>query len=96
MELFRIATVLVIHGGCQSSIAPFMGRPGLYIEGSVSPPVSDVDIKSGYYLKQPYSFSCQKLGQISAHEYAFSPAAQAIELGSGESRDILFQATRVA
>ncbi|XP_031403144.1 nodal modulator 1 isoform X2 [Punica granatum] len=193
----RQQQVLVKHGGCQSSVAPFTGRPGLYIEGSVSPPISGVDIKviaagdsenaplrkgdlaldtttredgsfvvgplydditykvkaskSGYHLKQvgPYSFSCQKLGQISVHvhskddasepipsvllslsgddgyrnnsvssaggtflfdnlfpgsfylrpllkEYAFSPAAQAIELGSGESREIVFQATRVA
>ncbi|XP_022863174.1 nodal modulator 1-like [Olea europaea var. sylvestris] len=29
-------------------------------------------------------------------EYAFSPPAQAIELGSGESREIVFHATRVA
>ncbi|KAF2325064.1 hypothetical protein GH714_022546 [Hevea brasiliensis] len=105
----------------------------------------------GYHLKRvgPYSFSCQKLGQISVHiysegdasepiplvllslsgddgyrnnsisgaggtflfdnlfpgifylrplfkEYAFSPPAQAIELGSGDSREVAFQATRVA
>ncbi|XP_027924979.1 nodal modulator 1 [Vigna unguiculata] len=29
-------------------------------------------------------------------EYAFSPPAQAIELGAGESREVIFQATRVA
>ncbi|OMO64027.1 hypothetical protein CCACVL1_22112, partial [Corchorus capsularis] len=29
-------------------------------------------------------------------EYAFSPSAQAIELGSGESREVVFEATRVA
>ncbi|XP_057966723.1 uncharacterized protein LOC131156786 isoform X2 [Malania oleifera] len=29
-------------------------------------------------------------------EYAFSPPAQAIELGSGESKEVIFQATRVA
>ncbi|KAF4370085.1 uncharacterized protein LOC115708837 [Cannabis sativa] len=29
-------------------------------------------------------------------EYAFSPPAQAIELGSGESKEVVFQATRVA
>lgn len=29
-------------------------------------------------------------------EYAFSPPAQAIELGSGESEEVVFQATRVA
>ncbi|TYH06259.1 hypothetical protein ES288_A08G142500v1 [Gossypium darwinii] len=29
-------------------------------------------------------------------EYAFSPSAQAIELGSGESREVVFHATRVA
>ncbi|KAK4778645.1 hypothetical protein SAY86_006173 [Trapa natans] len=189
--------VLVKDGGCQSMISPFTGRIGLYIEGSVLPPLSDIDIrviasgesknallregdvafetatkgdgsfiagplydditykveasKPGYYLKQlgPHSFSCQKLGQISVRvyskddarepipsvllslsgdvgyrnnsvstadgtflfdnlfpgsfylrpllkEYAFSPAAQAVELGSGESREIVFQATRVA
>ncbi|KAK8650653.1 hypothetical protein V6N13_140281 [Hibiscus sabdariffa] len=107
--------------------------------------------KPGFHLKQvgPYSFSCQKLGQISVKifskddatepilsvllslsgddgyrnnslsgtggifvfenlfpgsfylrpllkEYAFSPSAQAIELGSGESREVVFHATRVA
>ncbi|XP_030454773.2 uncharacterized protein LOC115676056 [Syzygium oleosum] len=189
--------ILVTNDGCQSSIAPFSGRLGLYIEGSVSPPISGVDVKviaagdsenaplrkgeaalrtttgsdgsfvggplydditynievskPGYHLKRvgPYSFSCQKLGQIFVHvhskddakepipsvllslsgddgyrnnsvsgaggtflfdnlfpgsfylrpllkEYAFSPAVQAIELGSGESSEIVFQATRVA
>ncbi|CAI9288723.1 unnamed protein product [Lactuca saligna] len=107
--------------------------------------------KPGYHVKEigPYSFSCQKLGQISVHihskedanelfpsvllslsgedgyrnnsisaaggtfvfdnlfpgsfylrpllkEYAFSPSAEAVELGSGESREVVFQATRVA
>ncbi|KAJ8440866.1 hypothetical protein Cgig2_000754 [Carnegiea gigantea] len=31
-----------------------------------------------------------------AREYAFSPRAQAIELGSGESKEVVFEATRVA
>lgn len=31
--------------GCQASIPPFSGRLGLYIEGSVSPPLSDVYIR---------------------------------------------------
>ncbi|KAK3034632.1 hypothetical protein RJ639_033587, partial [Escallonia herrerae] len=189
--------VMVSGDGCQDSVPPFVGRLGLYIEGSVSPPLSDVHIrviamgdspnaaikkgdlavetttttdgsfvggplydditysieasKPGYYVKAvgPHSFSCQKLGQISVHiyskedakvlfpavllslsgddgyrnnsvagaggnflfdnlfpgsfylrpllkEYAFSPPAQAIELGSGESREVIFQATRVA
>lgn len=189
--------VSVAQDGCQPSIPPFSGRMGLYIEGSVSPPLSDVSIriiasedshgapirkselafetttgedglfvggplyddiayhieasKSGYHVKAvgPYSFSCQKLSQISVRihskddanepfpsvllslsgedgyrnnsvaaaggmflfdnlfpgsfylrpllkEYAFSPPAQAIELASGESRDAIFHATRVA
>lgn len=31
--------------GCQVPIAPFSGRLGLYIEGSVSPPLSHVHIR---------------------------------------------------
>ncbi|GMY17071.1 nodal modulator 3 [Fagus crenata] len=189
--------VLVKKEGCQAPVPAFSARLGLYIEGSVSPPLSGVHIrilaagdshiaalksgelvletttemdgsfiggplydditysveasKPGYHLKRvgPYSFSCQKLGQISVHiyseddakepipsvllslsgdegyrnntvsgaggtflfdnlfpgtfylrallkEYAFSPPAQTIELGSGESREVIFQATRVA
>ncbi|BFG23849.1 hypothetical protein CerSpe_101230 [Prunus speciosa] len=189
--------VIVTNDGCQASIPPFSGRLGLYIKGSVSPPLSDVHIKilaagdsliaqlkdgelvletttgkdgsfvggplydeitysveaskPGYHLKKvgPHSFSCQKLGQISVNiyskddakepipsvllslsgddgyrnnsvsgaggtflfsnlfpgtfylrpllkEFAFSPSALAIDLGSGESREAVFQATRVA
>ncbi|XWS31841.1 hypothetical protein CRYUN_Cryun23aG0110800 [Craigia yunnanensis] len=189
--------VLVTNDGCQASVPPFSGRLGLYLVGSVSPPISGVHIriiageegsialvkkgvvvletateadgsfvagplydditynikasKPGFHLKQvgPYSFFCQKLSQISVKiysqddatehipslllslsgddgyrnnsmsgtggifvfenlfpgsfylrpllkEYAFSPSAQAIELGSGESREVVFQATRVA
>lgn len=189
--------VVVTNDGCQAPIPQFSGWPGLYIKGSVSPPLSGVEIrvlaagdsqiaqlkkgelvletttgvdgsfvagplyddidynveasKSDYYLKNvgPYSFSGQKLSQISVRiyskdntkepipsvllslsgdngyrnnsvseaggvflfsnlfpgtfylrpllkEYAFSPPAQAIELGSGESREVVFQATRVA
>ncbi|XP_042053548.1 nodal modulator 1-like [Salvia splendens] len=189
--------VSVEQDGCQAPIASFSGRLGLYIEGSVSPPLSDVNIrvvaegdspvshlkrgdtalktttrtdglfgagplyddisysvdasKHGYHVKRvgQYSFSCQKLGQISVRlysredsnepfpsvllslsgedgyrnnsvsgvggafifdslfpgsfylrpllkEYAFSPAAQAIDLGSGESKEVVFHATRVA
>jgi hypothetical protein len=189
--------VSVTQDGCQPSVPSFSGRVGLYIEGSVSPPLSDVFIriiaagntqnapiktgdvaietatgadglymagplydditytidasKTGYHVKAigPYSFSCQKLGQISVRiyskedgeeifpsvllslsgddgyrnnsiadaggiftfgnlfpgsfylrpllkEYAFSPRAQAIELGSGETKEVVFQATRVA
>ncbi|KAF9622323.1 hypothetical protein IFM89_031126, partial [Coptis chinensis] len=53
--------------GCQEKILPFSGRSGLYIEGSVSPPISGVDIRVlGYHLKSigSSSFSCQKLSQI--------------------------------
>ncbi|KAI4319166.1 hypothetical protein MLD38_032798 [Melastoma candidum] len=189
--------ILVKSDGCQSEIAPFSGRVGLYIEGSVSPALAGVDIKilaagdsqyislrkgesaiqtitgkdgsfvggplyddiaytveaskPGYHIRRTgaYSFSCQKLGQIQVHinsmdktpepvgsvllslsgddgyrnnsisgasgtflfydlfpgsfylrpllkEYAFTPAAQAIELSSGEAREVVFQATRVA
>ncbi|XP_034210549.1 nodal modulator 1 isoform X2 [Prunus dulcis] len=189
--------VVVTNDGCQASIPPFSGRLGLYIKGSVSPPLSDVHIKilaagdsriaqlkdgelvletttgkdgsfvggplydeitysveaskPGYHLKKvgPHSFSCQKLGQIAVNiyskddakepipsvllslsgddgyrnnsvsgaggtflfnnlfpgtfylrpllkEFAFSPPALAIDLGSGESREAVFQATRVA
>lgn len=193
----RLHHVQVINDGCQDPIPSFSARPGLYIEGSVSPPLSGVYIriiaagdssnahlkrgelaleastgsdgffiggplyddisymteasKPGYHLKPigSNSFSCQKLGQISVHiyskedvnepfpsvllslssdngyrnnsvsgtggiflfdnlfpgsfylrpllkEYAFSPSAQPIELGSGESKEVVFQATRVA
>ncbi|XP_058187876.1 uncharacterized protein LOC131304587 isoform X3 [Rhododendron vialii] len=193
----RQHVVSVIQDGCQASVPIFSGRPGMYIKGSVSPPLSGVYVrviaagdsryvplkkgdvaletvtgtegfyiggplyddisysieasKPGYYVKPvgPHSFSCQKLGQISVHiyskedvkepfpsvllslsgedgyrnnsitaaggiflfdnlfpgsfylrpllkEYAFSPPAQAIDLGSGEAKEIIFQATRVA
>lgn len=182
--------------GCQAPIPTFTGKMGLYLEGSVSPPLSGVNIriiaagestnvplrkgdlaiatetrsdgsfsagplydditynieasKPGYHVKQlgPNSFSCQKLGQIVVNidggetgelfpsvllslsgeygyrnnsisgaggvfsfdnlfpasfylrpllkEYSFSPAAVAIELESGESKVVAFQATRVA
>ncbi|XP_061366169.1 uncharacterized protein LOC133309420 [Gastrolobium bilobum] len=189
--------VSVTDDNCQAYIPTFSCRLGIYIEGSVSLPLSGVHIrifaagdssitalksgelvletttgtdgsfvagplhddvgynveasKPGYHLKQvgPYSFSCQKLSQISVHvhhkddagepipsvllslsgdngyrnnsvsgargtflfdnlfpgmfylrpvlkEYAFSPPAQAIELGAGEFREVIFQATRVA
>ncbi|XP_010523920.1 PREDICTED: nodal modulator 3 [Tarenaya hassleriana] len=188
---------VVSNDGCQASVSPFTGRLGLYIQGSVSPPLSGVHIKvlaakdshisllkkgelavetstsadgsfvagplydditydaeaskPGYHIKRlgPYSFSCQKLGQISVRvyikddeenpipsvllslsgddgyrnnsvsgvggqfifdslfpgnfylrpllkEYAFSPSTLAIELGSGESREAVFEATRIA
>ncbi|PSS14739.1 Nodal modulator 1 like [Actinidia chinensis var. chinensis] len=193
----RQHVVTVTQDDCQASIPLFSGRPGIYIEGSVSPPLAGVHIrilaagdshfialkkgdlaletvtgtdgiyvggplyddisysieasKPGYYVKPvgPHSFTCQKLGQISVRiyskedakepfpsvllslsgedgyrnnsitgtggiflfdnlfpgsfylrpllkEYAFSPPAQAIDLGSGEAREIVFQATRVA
>ncbi|KAF9619698.1 hypothetical protein IFM89_008375 [Coptis chinensis] len=37
--------VSVTIDGCQEKILSFSGRPGLYIEGSVSPPISSVDIR---------------------------------------------------
>uniref|UniRef100_A0A1J3G3W9 Nodal modulator 1 n=1 Tax=Noccaea caerulescens TaxID=107243 RepID=A0A1J3G3W9_NOCCA len=188
---------VVSNGGCQASVSPFTGRLGLYIKGSVSPPLPGVNIKvsaakdslisslkkgevavetstsadglfvagplyddipydteaskPGYHIKRlgPYSFSCQKLGQISVRvfskdnaetsvpplllslsgdhgyrnnsisgaggifvfdslfpgnfylrpllkEYSFKPSTLAIELGSGESSEAVFEATRVA
>ncbi|CAN4101896.1 unnamed protein product [Withania somnifera] len=126
---------------------------GLYVAGPLYDDISySVEAsKPGYHVKQagPYSFSCQKLGQISVRiysreaasepfpsvllslsgedgyrnntvsgaggifvfgdlfpgsfylrpllkEYAFSPPAEAIELGSGESKEVVFHATRVA
>lgn len=33
------------NDGCQASIPPFSARLGLYIEGSVSPPLSGVQIR---------------------------------------------------
>ncbi|KAF8074467.1 hypothetical protein N665_1101s0028 [Sinapis alba] len=188
---------VVSNDGCQDAVSPFTGRLGLYIQGSVSPPLPGVNIKisaakdslisslkkgqvavetstspdgsfvagplyddipydtdaskSGYHIKRlgPYSFSCQKLGQISVRvsskdnaetsvpplllslsgdhgyrnnsisgagglfvfdslfpgnfylrpllkEYSFKPSTLAIELGSGESSEAIFEATRVA
>uniref|UniRef100_A0A1J3E6G6 Nodal modulator 1 n=1 Tax=Noccaea caerulescens TaxID=107243 RepID=A0A1J3E6G6_NOCCA len=188
---------VVSNDGCQASVSPFTGRLGLYIKGSVSPPLPGVNIKvsaakdslisslkkgevavetstsadgsfvagplyddipydteaskPGYHIKRlgPYSFSCQKLGQISVRvfskdnaetsvpplllslsgdhgyrnnsissaggifvfdslfpgnfylrpllkEYSFIPSTLAIELGSGESSEAVFEATRVA
>ncbi|KAL3531546.1 hypothetical protein ACH5RR_010868 [Cinchona calisaya] len=193
----REQEVSVLEEGCQPEIPLFSGRFGMYIEGSVSPPLSGVHIrviaggdsltaalkqgdlvlecsteadglfvagplyddisysiqasKPGYHVKPVglHSFSCQKLGQISVRiysnndakelfpsallslsgedgyrnnsatgiggtfvfdnlfpgsfylrpllkEYAFSPSAQAIELGSGESREVIFHASRIA
>uniref|UniRef100_A0A1D1Y1N7 Nodal modulator 1 n=1 Tax=Anthurium amnicola TaxID=1678845 RepID=A0A1D1Y1N7_9ARAE len=189
--------VSVLGVGCQATILPIVGRSGLYIEGSMSPALSGVDIKiiaaadsrnapllkgesalktktgadgsfvagplyddttyvieaskPGYHLKPvgPNIFSCQKLSQILVNiydreeteelfpsvllslsgedgyrnnsitgsggqfvfnnlfpgsfylrpllkEYSFSPPALAVELGSGESKDAIFYATRVA
>ncbi|VVB06611.1 unnamed protein product [Arabis nemorensis] len=188
---------VVSNDGCQASVSPFTGRLGLYIQGSVSPPLPGVNIKvsaakdslisslkkgevaaetstspdgsfvagplyddipyyteaskPGYHIKRlgPHSFSCQKLGQISVRvyskdnadtsitplllslsgdhgyrnnsisgagglfvfdslfpgnfylrpllkEYSFKPSTLAIELGSGESSEAVFEATRVA
>lgn len=189
--------VSVTIDGCQPTIPEITGRMGLYLEGSVSPPLSGVNIKIiaagessntplqkgdlalvtetrpdgsfvagplyddttynieasklGYHVRQlgPNSFTCQKLSQITVNiydggedgkllpsvllslsgedgyrnnsisgaggafsfdnlfpgsfylrpllkEYSFSPPALAIELESGESKLVVFQATRVA
>ncbi|KAG0480871.1 hypothetical protein HPP92_011729 [Vanilla planifolia] len=189
--------VSVRTDGCQAAVPVIVGRPGLYVEGSVSPPLFGVNIKiiaagdsinsplrtgdlaqvtetgvdglfsagplyddifykveasmPGYHVKQVghNSFTCQKLGLISVSihdgggavglypsvllslsgedgyrnnsvsaaggtfifdnlfpgsyylrpllkEYSFSPAALAIDLESGESKDVLFHAKRVA
>lgn len=45
---------------CQALIPPFLGRLGLYIEGSVSPPLSDVYIRitaAGDSLNAPIKIS---------------------------------------
>uniref|UniRef100_A0A0D9V022 Carbohydrate-binding-like fold protein n=1 Tax=Leersia perrieri TaxID=77586 RepID=A0A0D9V022_9ORYZ len=161
----------VAVNGCQDTVPSIIAKTGLYLEGSVSPAISDVDIKilaagrskyaplkerdvametktnpegsfyagplyddieytveaskAGYHLKQtgPYTFSCQKLGEISVRiygeqdaellpsvllslsgeegyrnnsEYKFTPSAVAIDLNSGESREVEFRAIRVA
>ncbi|XP_078443187.1 carbohydrate-binding-like fold [Wolffia australiana] len=189
--------VSVISDQCQPAIRPFIGRKGLYIEGSVSPALSGVYIriiamadsinapllkggtaletvtkedgsfvggplyddtayeveasKPGYHVKrlEGFTFSCQKLGKILVNmydreeaqdvfpsvllslsgedgyrnnsvtgiggrfvfdnlfpgsfylrpllkEYSFSPSAVSIDLESGESKSIVFFATRVA
>ncbi len=36
---------MVTNDGCQAPIPMFSGHPGLYIEGSVSPPLSGVYVK---------------------------------------------------
>lgn len=193
----RQRKVSVTVDGCQAAIPTIVGRMGLYLEGSVSPPLSGVDIKiladeasttnllckgdlalttktledgsfvagplyddstyiieaskPGYHVKKlgPNFFSCQKLGEIVVKidddgeakelfppvllslsgddgyrnnsisgsggafsfdnlfpgnfylrpllkEYSFSPPTVAIELGSGESKVVIFHATRVA
>ena len=40
-----IYQISVTHDGCQPPVPSFTGRLGLYIEGSVSPPISGVNIK---------------------------------------------------
>ncbi|PKA65074.1 hypothetical protein AXF42_Ash019086 [Apostasia shenzhenica] len=189
--------VSVKSDGCQSAIPSIVGQMGIYVEGSVSPPLAGVKIKiiaagdsmhsslrngdlalvsetgtdgyysagplyddisyrveaskPGFHVKEvaPNLFTCQKLGQIVVNiyssgeseglfpsvllslsgedgyrnnsisaaggnflfdnlfpgsfylrpllkEYSFSPAAVAIELESGDSKDIIFHAKRVA
>ncbi|KAK8947068.1 hypothetical protein KSP39_PZI007206 [Platanthera zijinensis] len=189
--------VSVTSDGCQAPVPIFVGRMGLYAEGSVSPPLAGVNIKviaagdsilshlhtgdlvlvtetgadgsfsagplfddihynveafkPGYFVKQvgPYSFTCQKLGQVVVNvhdgaetvglfpsvllslsgedgyrnnsvsgaggafifdnlfpgsfylrpllkEYSFSPTALAIELESGDSKEVIFLAKRIA
>lgn len=189
--------VSVLSDGCQAAIPTIVGRLGMYVEGSVSPPLDGVNIriiaagdsihsplrtgdlalvtetgadgsfsagplfedilynveasKPGYLVKQvgPNSFTCLKLGRIVVNvhdgrepvglfpsvllslsgddgyrnnsvsgaggtftfdnlfpgsfylrpvlkEYAFSPSAVAINLESGDSKEVLFHAKRVA
>ncbi|XP_020582694.1 LOW QUALITY PROTEIN: nodal modulator 1-like [Phalaenopsis equestris] len=189
--------VSVTNDGCQAAIPIIVGRMGMYVEGSVSPPLDGVNIriiaagesihsplrtgdlalvtetgadgsfsagplfddirytveasKPGYHVKQvgPNSFTCQKLGKIVVNvhdsgetvglfpsvllslsgedgyrnnsvsgaggtftfenlfsgsfylrpvlkEYAFSPSAVAIDLESGDSKEVFFHAKRVA
>ena len=40
-----LCQVLVANDGCQAPIPQFSGRSGLYIKGSVSPPLSGVHIR---------------------------------------------------
>lgn len=35
----------VVTDGCQAPVAPFDGRLGIYIDGSISPAITGVDIK---------------------------------------------------
>ncbi|KAJ7973082.1 Carbohydrate-binding-like fold [Quillaja saponaria] len=172
--------VSVTDDNCQATVPSFSGRPGICIEGSVSPPTSGVHIRilsagdssitprkrgellletttgmDGSFVAGPLyddiacSVEASKLSQISVYvyskddakepipsvllslsgdngyrnnsiseaggeflfdnlfpgtsylcpvlkEYAFFPSSQALELGSGESKEIILQATRVA
>lgn len=45
LQILVLLQVLVANDGCQSSVPPFAGRHGLYIEGSVTPPISQVFIQ---------------------------------------------------
>ncbi|KAM0833417.1 hypothetical protein ACQ4PT_064262 [Festuca glaucescens] len=150
----------VSTNGCQDTVPSITAKTGLYLEGSVSPTTSDVDIKilaagnskfatlkngdiaaetktnskgsffagplyddigyeveaskAGYHLKKtgpiqlclpetwsnistfdnlfPGSFYLRPL----LKEYKFTPSTAAIDLNSGESREVEFRATRVA
>lgn len=48
--------------GCQASVSPFTGRLGLYIQGSVSPPLPGVNIK--IFAAKDSLISSLKKGEI--------------------------------
>lgn len=56
--------------GCQASVPLFSGRLGLYIEGSVSPPLPDVTIRI-------IASGDSQNGQIKKNELAFETTTNA-------------------
>lgn len=48
------------------------------------------------YARATFRLSQSTEEYVTLQEYAFSPRAQPIELGSGESKEVVFEATRVA
>lgn len=59
------------NDGCQALVSPFTGRLGLYIEGSVSPPLPGVHIKVS--AAKDSLISSLKKGEV-AIETSTSPA----------------------
>ncbi|KAF9608056.1 hypothetical protein IFM89_005206 [Coptis chinensis] len=62
VAVFNDSKVSVTIDGCQEKILPFSGRSGLYIEGSVSPPISGVDIRVVTADNSGDMLLCRKLG----------------------------------